>query len=59
MEFVPNTFPDLFFAYSAVWIIIALYLWSVGRRLAVLERRIQESSEERTRSGRASKEDAS
>jgi CcmD family protein len=33
-----NTYPDLFWAYTAVWVALALYIAFLGRRLSKLER---------------------
>ena len=39
MDQMPNTMPDLFWAYTAVWTILALYILSLGRRISRLEKR--------------------
>ena len=33
-----DTYPDLFWAYTAVWVILAIYIAAIGARLARLER---------------------
>jgi CcmD family protein len=33
-----DTYPDLFWAYTAVWVIVVLYVALMGTRLARLER---------------------
>jgi CcmD family protein len=33
-----DTYPDLFWSYTAVWVILALYIGVLGRRLARIER---------------------
>ncbi|MDC0358964.1 CcmD family protein [Oligoflexia bacterium] len=38
MESVPNTFPSLFWAYTIVWCLIALYVFSLARRVSKLEK---------------------
>jgi len=43
VETVPNTMPDLFWAYTAVWAILAIYIWRLGVRLSALERRSKEN----------------
>ena len=45
----PDTFPALFWAYTAVWCIICIYVWSLGTRLKRLERKsdaLQKSTEQ-------------
>lgn len=37
-EFVPNTFPSLFWGYTAIWCLIAAYVASIAKRLARLEK---------------------
>ncbi len=39
MDEVPNTFPQLFYAYLAVWGILSLYILSLGLRLSLLEKK--------------------
>ena len=41
MEQVPNTFPSLFIGYTVFWALLALYLLSLGVRLARVEKRIK------------------
>ncbi|MBX7138774.1 MAG: CcmD family protein [Oligoflexia bacterium] len=36
MECPPDTMSSLFFAYTAVWIILALYIMALGRRVSKL-----------------------
>lgn len=33
-----DTYPDLFWAYTAVWVILAVYIAAIGGRLARIER---------------------
>jgi CcmD family protein len=35
-----DTYPDLFWAYTAVWAILAIYIASLGARLKRIERSI-------------------
>lgn len=35
---VPDTYPDLFWSYTAVWIVLAVYIVILGARVARLER---------------------
>jgi hypothetical protein len=35
---VPNTYADLFWSYTAVWVILAVYIGVLGFRVAALER---------------------
>ena len=42
MQEVPNTFPSLFLAYSAVLFIIGAYVFSLVRRVHKLEKRLEE-----------------
>ena len=37
-ESTPDTFPALFWAYTAVWVILCAYVWSLGSRISKLER---------------------
>ena len=39
MQTVPDTFPDLFWAYTIIWVILAVYIISLGFRLSKLERK--------------------
>jgi CcmD family protein len=41
-EIVPNTFPDLFWGYSVMWLCILFYLISLIRRVRVIESRVAE-----------------
>lgn len=38
MEVVPNTFPSLFWGYSAIWVLLCLYIFTLGRRVRRLEK---------------------
>ena len=40
MEVVPNTFPDLFWGYTAIWLVLGVYIISLGIRLSRAERKI-------------------
>jgi CcmD family protein len=47
----PDTFPALFWSYTVVWVLLALYIVTLGVRLSRLERRLskgEESTHERT-----------
>ena len=46
-----NTYPDLFWAYTAVWTIVAGYIVSLGARLAKLEQFFR--AEDRSQTGDA------
>jgi hypothetical protein len=35
---VPDTYADLFWSYTAVWVILAIYIGILGVRVAALER---------------------
>jgi len=50
---MPDRFWFLFSAYGAIWLLLALFLFRLGRRHAALERALEEL---RTRLGRASRE---
>jgi CcmD family protein len=39
-ETVPDTFAALFWSYTVTWGLLAAYVWSLGARLARLERRL-------------------
>lgn len=43
MEIVPNTFPALFWGYSAIIGIIVLYVVSIGLRISRIEKRVKNS----------------
>jgi CcmD family protein len=43
MDQVPNTIPELFWGYTALWAILAVYILSLGARLARLEKKSDES----------------
>lgn len=45
-EVVPNTFPGLFWGYSVIWVLIALYIASLARRVRSLERKNSAEKEE-------------
>ena len=44
MDTVPNTFPSLFAGYTAIWLILCIYIASLGLRLSRLERRLDTHS---------------
>jgi CcmD family protein len=48
----PDTFPSLFWSYTAVWAILALYIIGLGVRVAKLERTLS-TSKETPRDGQA------
>lgn len=37
-ETTPDTFPALFWAYTAIWFILCAYMWSLGLRVRKLEK---------------------
>jgi CcmD family protein len=41
----PDTFSALFWAYTAVWLILSVYVWGLGVRLKKLESRTDDSNE--------------
>lgn len=41
MEQVPNTFPSLFWGYTVLWAILAVYILFIGMKLRSLERRMR------------------
>jgi CcmD family protein len=41
MEQVPNTFPDLFIAYTVVWGIIVVYMVTLWRKVNRLEQKLR------------------
>lgn len=45
IESVPNTFPGLFAAYSAIWILLSVYILRLGVRISRLERRKDSSDQ--------------
>lgn len=38
MEAIPDTFPSLFGAYTVIWCIIAVYMFSLSKRIGKLEK---------------------
>ncbi|MCB9029442.1 MAG: CcmD family protein [Deltaproteobacteria bacterium] len=34
----PNTFPDMFLAFSALWTIICIYLFTLSRKVSKLQK---------------------
>ena len=50
----PDTFPSLFWSYTAVWAVFAIYIATLGMRIARVEKQLgqqQGSSCERTTCG--------
>jgi len=43
----PDTFPSLFWSYTAVWVVLAVYIVTLGVRLSRLEKRISRNKESR------------
>jgi len=41
---VPDTYPDLFWSYTAVWCVLVVYIAVLGVRVARLERKVSTSS---------------
>ena len=41
---VPDTYPDLFWSYTAVWFVLAVYIITLGVRVARLERSLSRGS---------------
>jgi CcmD family protein len=41
----PDTFPSLFWSYTIVWVILAVYIIGLGVRVAKLERTLSKSKE--------------
>jgi CcmD family protein len=44
---VPDTYPDLFWSYTAVWCVVVVYIVILGARVGRLERTISASSGKR------------
>lgn len=44
---VPDTYADLFWSYTAVWVILAVYIGVLGFRVASLERLIARLNQSR------------
>jgi CcmD family protein len=44
-----DTYPDLFWAYTAVWVIVVLYVALMGTRLARLERLVRDGRQSQAR----------
>jgi CcmD family protein len=45
-EMPPDTFPYLFAAYTAIWIMVVAYLAYVGKKVTALERKLSLGSED-------------
>ncbi len=41
----PDTFPSLFWSYTAVWVVLALYIVTLGARLSRLEKKLSQEKE--------------
>ncbi len=41
----PDTFPSLFWSYTAVWVILAVYIVTLGVRLSRVEKRFSKNEE--------------
>ena len=41
----PNTYADLFWSYTAVWVILAVYIYCLGARLKKLEQLVSRHSD--------------
>ena len=37
MEQIPDTFPSLFWGYAAIWAVLVLYIYRLGRKVSRLE----------------------
>lgn len=44
----PDTYPDLFWSYSAVWFIVAAYIAVLGVRVSRLEQKISRATQDST-----------
>lgn len=47
----PDTFPSLFWSYTAVWVILGVYIVSLGYRLSKIERSMTDRREGHDGSG--------
>lgn len=43
MDTVPNTFPDLFWAYTIIWILLSVYILYLGCKLSKLEKKFKDN----------------
>lgn len=41
----PDTFPSLFWSYTAVWAVLAVYIVTLGVRLSRLEKQLSQDKE--------------
>jgi CcmD family protein len=41
---VPDTYPDLFWSYTVVWVVLGVYIAILGARVAKLERSLSQLS---------------
>lgn len=41
----PDTFPSLFWSYTAVWAVLAVYIVTLGVRLSRLEKKLSQEKE--------------
>lgn len=42
---VPNTFPHLFWGYTVIWVLLCVYIVSLGFRVSKLEKKTAASKE--------------
>ncbi len=43
----PDTFPSLFWSYTAVWVVLSVYIVTIGIRVAKVEKTLLQSKESR------------
>jgi CcmD family protein len=43
----PDTFPSLFWSYTAVWVVLSVYIATIGLRVSKVERSLSKSRESR------------
>lgn len=42
----PSTYADLFFGYTVIWVVLALYIFSLVRRLNALTRSLEKKDKQ-------------
>jgi CcmD family protein len=43
----PDTFPSLFWSYTVVWVVLSVYIATIGMRVSKIERKLSKSGEQR------------
>jgi CcmD family protein len=49
----PDTFPSLFWSYTVVWVVLSVYIATIGMRVSKIERALSKSREARDDASRS------